>query len=48
MKHEFIDAPGTDVMNLKYFRLKIGEKMSVFGSKQSKIMNKFDHNIGFR
>jgi hypothetical protein len=35
---------------LKYFRRKIqrfSEKIDVFDSKQSKIMQFFDHNIGF-
>jgi hypothetical protein len=32
---------------LKYFRQKIQQKIGVFDSKQSKIMQNFDHNIGF-
>jgi hypothetical protein len=32
---------------LNIFAEKFGEKTGVFGSKQSKIMQKFDHNIGF-
>jgi hypothetical protein len=32
---------------LKYFRRKIQQKIDVFDSKQSKIMQNFDHNIGF-
>jgi hypothetical protein len=39
--------PGTDFMILKYFRRKIGEKIGVFDSKRSLIMQHFDHNIGF-
>jgi hypothetical protein len=31
----------------KYFRRKIQQKMAFFDSKQSKIKQKFDNNIGF-
>jgi hypothetical protein len=31
----------------KYFRQKIGEKIGVFDSKQSSILQNFDHNIVF-
>jgi hypothetical protein len=39
---------GTDVMILKNFAQKIGEKIGNLFSKQSKVMQKFNHNIGFR
>jgi hypothetical protein len=34
-------------MILKIFRQKNQQKIGVFDSKQSLIMQKFDHNIGF-
>jgi hypothetical protein len=34
-------------MILKILSQKMGEKIGVFYSKQSLIMQKFDHNIGF-
>jgi hypothetical protein len=39
--------PGTGVMILFNFAEKFGEKFGVFDSKQSKIMQNLDHNIGF-
>jgi hypothetical protein len=34
-------------MIFKYFRQKIQQKIGIFDSKQSQIVQKFDHNIGF-
>jgi hypothetical protein len=39
--------PGTDVMILKIFSPKNLEKIGVFDSQQSEIVQNFDHNIGF-
>jgi hypothetical protein len=41
-------SPGTDVMIFKnIFAKKFSEKIVVFDSKQSKIIQNFDHSIGF-
>jgi hypothetical protein len=43
-----LPSPGTDVMIFKnIFAKKFCEKIGVFDSKQSLIMQNFDHNIGF-
>jgi hypothetical protein len=41
-------GPRTDVMIQKIFSRKKWRKMAFFDSKQSQIMQKFDHIFGFR
>jgi hypothetical protein len=42
-----VNQPGADDTIFEIFSQKNSEKVGVFDSKQSKIMQNFDHDIGF-